>query len=340
MKKTICFCPANIDACALWRMFFPHLHLPGSRFIFTGGMPPQDELCESDIICCQRMMTPNNMKFIEGMRSYGMRIIYDLDDNVWQLPKTNPAYHIFGRKDIQDGMQACAEWADVLTVSTRYLKKVVERNWGHLKNAATKREIPIVVCENRVDPVFYNPNHKKNDKIVIGWAGSNTHAGDLAEVWPVLKKILDDYENVELNLVGHSAPFEHPRVRNGSWVHISEFSFALRQWNWDIFLAPLERHKFNDSKSNIKMQEAGALKRPCLASWVAPYEDFCGSNKQLQWQLCATQFFWEDRLRKLIEDEAFRLALGAEMYRHTLDNYHVEQTTAEWETAANLCFEV
>ena len=306
--------------------------------MFTGGSPPLDELCESDIVCCQRMMTPNNQKFLQTMRAYGMRIIYDLDDNVWDIPKTNPAYASFGRADIQAGMANCAEWADVLTVSTPTLKKVMERRWGHLRNAATKKEIPIMVCQNRVDPLFYSPNETKNERIVIGWGGSNTHAGDLADIWPVLYKILESYKNVEVHLVGHQAPFRHPRVHNGDWVNISEFSYALRQWNWDIFLAPLEAHKFNESKSNIKMQEAGALAKPCLAGFERPYIDFCGEDKDLKWQLCAAPIAWELRLRKLIEDKAYREMLGNKMYMHTLNNFHIEDSTKEWEAAVAACF--
>ena len=338
MKRTICYAPANIDACAMWRMFFPHLHLPGSRFMFTGGMPPVDEMLESDIVCCQRMMTQQNITFLKQMRAYGMRVIYDLDDNVWNLPKTNPAYHIFSRPDVLEGMQNCAEWADVITVSTKPLQKMVTKHWGHLRNAASKKEIPVMLCENRIDPMFYHPNSIENEQVVIGWAGSNTHAGDLAEIWPALQSILNDYPNVMLHLVGHSAPFLHPNIRQGQWVHISEFSFRLRQWNWDIFLAPLEEHKFNLSKSNIKMQEAGALKRPCLASWIKPYTDFVGDNVNLRWLLCTGTSMWENRLRKLIEDAQYRKSLGNAMYKHTLDNFHVEQTTAEWEAAAQACF--
>lgn len=337
--KTVCFAPANIDACGLWRFFFPHLHLPGSRFLFTGGTPPFNEICETDIVCCQRMMSVENARFLQGMRALGMRIIYDLDDNVWTIPPDNPASHIFKMREIQQGMMACAEWADVLTVSTPTLKKVMERNWGHLRNAASKKEIPVVVCQNRVDPLFYRPSDKDNgDKIVIGWGGSNTHAGDLAGMWTTLHKILDDYPNVEVKLVGQQAPFVHTRLSYHEWVHIAEFPFYLRQWNWDIFLAPLEEHKFNKSKSSIKLQEAGALGRPCLASTEQPYVEFCGSDKDISWQLCSIPFQWENKLRKLIEDKTFRLALGQKMLQHTTTNFHIKQSIAEWNVAIDMCF--
>ena len=320
--------------------FFPHLHLPGSRFLFTGGgTPPLNELCEADVICCQRMMSKINQDFLQVMRAYGMKIIYDLDDNVWTIPPDNPAATIFKLKEIQEGMAHCAEWADVLTVSTPTLKKVMERNWGHLRNAATGKEIPVLVCQNRIDPLFYNPSGKDNgDKIIIGWGGSNTHAGDLADIWGTLHKILDKYENVYVELVGQEAPFKHPKLSYREWVHIADFPFYLKEWNWDIFLAPLEEHKFNQSKSNIKLQEAGALARPCLASPEQPYKDFYENSGGLGWQLCSISLQWERKLMQLIEDKDFRLDTGRRMYEHTMANFNIKSSVTEWETAIATCF--
>lgn len=328
-----------MDACGLWRFFFPHLHLLGSRFLFTGGSPPLNEICEADIVCCQRMMTEENSRFFQDARAYGMKIIYDLDDNVWTIPPDNPAATLFKLREIQHGMESCAEWADVLTVSTPTLKKVMERNWGHLKNAATKKEIPVIVCQNRVDPLFYSPSNKSNgDRVVIGWGGSNTHAGDLADIWNTLHTLLEKYSFVEVQLVGQKAPFSHPRLTYREWVHIADFPYYLKEWNWDIFLAPLEEHKFNQSKSCIKMQEAGALGKPCLASSETPYRDFCKGFESIEWQLCTIPFQWEKKLVKLIEDKQFRLDLGKKMLQHTLTYFNIKQSIPEWNIAIDACF--
>ena len=132
---------------------------------------------------------------------------------------------------------------------------------------------------------------------------------------------------------------QHPRLTQREWVHIADFPFYLKEWNWDIFLAPLEEHKFNQSKSSIKMQEAGALGKPCLASMEAPYISFVEKgNTDIKWQLCSIPLQWENKLSRLIEDEQFRLSLGQRMLKHTLDNFNIEDSVSEWQHAAAACF--
>lgn len=338
-KPTLCFCPAQLDACGMWRFFWPHLRIPESRFLFTGGCPDVNEICESDIVCLQRLLTQANIKFMQTVRALGVRIIYDLDDNIWQIPDTNYAKWAFGSPEVQTGMAACAEWADVLTVSTKTLKKVVENRWGFLRNAATQKEIPVMVYSNRVYPEFFQPKPKEDDGIItIGWAGSTTHAGDLFQIWPTLLRLLDTYDNVRVELVGQHAPFQHPHLSYKQWAHISEYTFVFSNWNWDIILAPLDDHKFNLSKSDIKMQEAGACGKPCLASFIRPYQDFCKEDKELQWQLCSIPMQWERKLTKLIEDTAFRKALGEKMYTHTMQYYHIDNTIGEWDSIAEVAY--
>src|ERR1700744_5310577 len=76
-KPTISFTPAGMDACALWRMFIPHLNTPTSRFFFTMGAVPFDQISSSDVGCVQRMMIEGNIKYMELARSHGVRMIYD-----------------------------------------------------------------------------------------------------------------------------------------------------------------------------------------------------------------------------------------------------------------------
>jgi hypothetical protein len=195
-----------------------------------------------------------------------------------------------------------------------------------------------MVYSNRVFPEFFTPKPKEDETITIGWAGSSTHTGDLFQIWPIMQRLLDRYENIRFEVAGHKAPFEHPRLIYKDWVHISEYTFAFSNWNWDIILAPLEDHKFNLSKSNIKMQEAGAISRPCLASFIKPYEDFCMEDKELKWQLCLPMQ-WERKLVVLIEDSDRRKALGEKMHKHTMENFHIDATISEWDKIIEVAYQ-
>jgi len=160
-----------MDGCGYWRMWLPHLHIEKSQFMFTEGYPQIDEMAESDVAIVQRLMLKNNIAVMQLLRSHGVRLVYDLDDDLWHIPKANPAHNLYKDPEMVRGLDACSEWASVVTVSTEPLKKIVESQWSHLRNTATKKPIPVVVIENRVDvdtfkPVFDKDEQKEN--IVIG----------------------------------------------------------------------------------------------------------------------------------------------------------------------------
>lgn len=326
-----------MDACALWRMFMPHCNMKTSRFLFTTGMVPFEKVTEADVSITQRMMSDNNVNFLRQANAFGMKLVYDLDDNVWNLPATNPSRMAFIKH--RKGLENCAEWANVFTVSTYELKKAVLKEWGHVINAATKKDIPVMVVENYIDLKLFRPCTlpRNRDTVRIGWRGSNTHAGDIAVILGVLPKILADYKNIEIEFVGMWPPREiqhDPRVRMRNWCHISEYANRLSTWDWDIILAPLDDNKFNRSKSSIAMQEAGALGIPCLASDVTNYRAFAEKIPELKYLLCFVNSQWETKLRALIENAQMRKELGLAMRKNVEDNFNIEKEVWRWEEVA------
>lgn len=339
------YCPASMDACGAWRHYYPKLYVPGAKFVFTEGPPPLNDLSQSDVAVVQRMMVEGNVAWLQLIRQLGIKIIFDLDDNLWHMPSANPAKQYFKQEEIKVGLEACAEWADVFTVSTRELQRTVGFKWGNLRNVKSGKPIPIMLCENRIPLSLYTQQNGvscENDGVVVGWGGSNTHAGDLFDLWHILYKLLEEIPDMRLELVGQPPPlylYRHPRVLLRPWVHISEYPARLATWNWDINLAPLENHKFNKSKSGIKMQEAGALHRPCLATDYGPYEDFVARGpSELKYLMCSTSLQWENKLRELIKNASLRKELGDAMYAHVEKNFRIELSVPSWQEAINAAY--
>jgi glycosyltransferase involved in cell wall biosynthesis len=313
--------------------------MPNSSFFVTAGFPPLDDIAQCDVGCIQRMMLEGNLEYMSIARKHGIRLIYDLDDNVWNLPALNPAKQAF--RDHIGGLEACIEWADVITTSTDQLRKQSSHELSHLRNAASKNPIPIMVIENYIDLKLFKPTPlaRPNDNIVIGWGGSNTHLGDIAEVWHMLPSIVEKYPNVEMEFVGMWPPaglVGHPRCKVHPWSHVSEFHNRVATWDWDIFLAPLDINKFNKSKSNIKMQEAAAVGSPCLATDIVNYRSFCEKIPELEWLLCFTTTQWEKKLCELIENTQLRKELGLAMRKNVEDNYDVAKQVWRWDEAIDL----
>lgn len=314
--NSICFLGAWIDACCLWRMYFPHVNFPGSSFYCFALSPNYNRIAANDIIVVQRCCSQAQFDFIKNCATLGHRVIYDLDDDVWDIPKGNPAGPVLSQ--YKDGFISCVRMCDVVSVSTRELAKAVRRNVKQMLNLRTKREIPIIVAENRIDEkLFARPLPKEPGSMIVGWQGSTSHIPDLLLVQDALKQVATEYPDVIFEFRGLDPPDglrQMSNVRHKLWMPVAEFTARMPTWGWDIALAPVIDHSFNGAKSCIKMQEAAYCGIPCLASWVAPYDYFVSHDPELRWLLCAGQNNWAPKIRTLLNEPERREFLGKRMY--------------------------
>lgn len=327
--------PAGLDGCALWRMFMPHLNYPRSQFLFRLGTINFSEFA-GQVVVVQRQVGPRNLTALKALRAAGYKIIYDLDDNVWQLPQGNPMKRIF--QSVQEHFDPCVAEAHVITVSTRGLQSMVEQKLGYLGK-------PVILCQNAVDTRLYRDYTVGRDdgQTVIGWAGTNTHWHDVKEAWGVLPEVLDEFKYVRMEFVGQPPPEKiqkHERVRMRAWSPVGEFPGRLASWGWDIALAPLEQHRFNVSKSPIKLIEAAISKTPTLCSDVGPYHDFCAlGGDDLRWLLCSFESQWGKKLRRLVAEPEWRRHLGELAYNVTERFFHIRSVVHNWKRAAQMAMD-
>jgi glycosyltransferase involved in cell wall biosynthesis len=321
MGKSIGFLAGGVDACALWRFYNPYLNLPQSGYYYH--FDPAAVLTH-DYVGVQRLGLQQNLNAMKSLRQADMKIIYDLDDFLWNIPDWNPHHEML--KQMAYGYSVCLHHADIVTVSTRQLKRAILKHHRHeLVNVATRKEIPIVVCENKIDMRLVAPLQVRED-LIVGWAGSNTHSRDFQIVLPSLKRIIEEYPTVKFEFAGWIPPELQgfPNVRFRHWVPVSEYMQRFPRWGWSIALAPLFEHPFNASKSGNKMTEAGAMGIPCLASMEPPYADWVDKSKdrdQLKNLLVAGSDGWYAKLKMLIEDAAARQNYGELMRRNVEQNH-------------------
>jgi glycosyltransferase involved in cell wall biosynthesis len=196
----VVFAPAGEDACAFYRMWLPHLNLPLSDYYFSGwnanGTPKVMDLqrmMDKRVAIVQRQGSIFNLKAIRAMHQVGLKIIYDLDDNLWSLPHGNPAKKAFS--DNQQGFAMCAKECDLITVSTQGLKTAASVALPH-------KEIQVI--PNAMDfTLFHRKEIIRDDNIVvIGWGGSNTHLDDMAMVFKVIPEVLSACPHAVMEVVG------------------------------------------------------------------------------------------------------------------------------------------
>lgn len=313
------------------------MNLPGSSLFCFPEKPNFDLISSHDTVVVQRCCLKHQFEALRIFQQLEMKIVFDLDDDVWDIPPMNPAAGILGQ--LREGFAACIQMVDVVTVSTKTLAKIVQKRVPNLVNLHKRKEIPIIVVENKIDPKLFAKPIIPSEQIVVGWAGSSSHLEDLLLIAPVIEKLAHDYPRVIFEFRGQQPPdslASLPNVRHIGWAPVAEFAARMPLWGWSIAMAPVTDHPFNHSKSPIKMVEAAYCGIPCVASWVTPYQDFTHWDKRLQWLLAPNQASWEIRLRGLIEDEALRLDLGARAQAVALAQYSWETPHEGWKQVASI----
>ena len=317
--KSIAFLAGGVDACALWRAWTPYINMPNSGFYYQFKA---EDVLTHDYVMVQRLGLQNNLTAMKGLRSVDMKIIYDLDDFLWDVPDWNP--HVELLRQVAHGYSVCLKHSDVATVSTYPLKKAILKHHKHdLINVLTGKEIEIVVCPNKIDTRIVAP-YQERDELIVGWAGSNTHEKDFDIIMPALQRLIVEFPQVVFEFAGWMPEVlkQHSNTRFRYWTPVSEFFTRYPRWGWSIMLAPLYSHPFNNCKSANKMSEAAAIGVPCLASNETPYIDWCRTgDADLNWLLCHGTETWYTKLKTLIVDEQRRKTLG-QLCKQNVDENH------------------
>lgn len=333
MKPFVAFLPAGLDACAMYRMFIPHLNMPGSVFLFQAyGMVP-DKFAHANVAMMQRLATKENYEAMSVFKRMGIKIVYDLDDDMWSVPGYNPASKVM--KSWLPGFRACALRSDMLTVSTEHLRVMVRQELG-------KGCPPIEVVENSMDFNFYKPLKPEQRRsklpvtVTVGWAGTNTHSQDLTPMLAVIPALLREIPEMRFEFAGVKIPDSFAefgdRVTNRDFVPVAEFGVHVASWQWDIALAPLEENKFNLSKSNIKMIEAAAMGIPCIASDIGEYRKFCMDSRILrETVLVRKKSDWKNKIAAMVKNPHLRQTMGEEMHRVGVERYNISMKVKEWD---------
>ena len=138
-------------------------------------------------------------------------------------------------------------------------------------------------------------------------------------------------------------PFENEVNENYRRVwtkHISQY--ARNYSKFDISIAPIKNHMFNQVKSQLKVIEAGFYKKALIASEVGPYTidlkhalkngQFTDGNALLVPE-SRNHSDWSKNIKKLIDNPSMIVDLGERLYETVKDTYDLKTVTkarAEW----------
>jgi glycosyltransferase involved in cell wall biosynthesis len=275
---------------------------------YAGAQMPQittETLKGYDVIVAQRWNKHEGLAIWRRARTPFSRLVYDLDDDVFNVtPENWGAYKLYARGDIRDATAHAAETADLVTVSTEPLAKVMRAYNGNV--AVLPNHIPGWVLDL---PRTYQRRPR------IGWQGGASHGLDIGVVAEPVRQFLEKFPGWDLQLNGtdyrptfNASP---DRMFCEKWIQVNTDPETYYQAiDFDIGLAPLVPTAFARSKSRLKALEYNARGIPVLATDCEPYRGYVKDG--VNGFLIRNEHEWLDRLSELATDSGLRARMGVQ----------------------------
>jgi hypothetical protein len=261
-----------------------------------------------DVVVLQRVTHRNLVGSIRALRSQGVAVVVDVDDDLSTIHPANPAWpmlHPTLRKG--DGPEQLHSWRN-LDDACREATLVTATTPALATRYATHGRARVFA--NYLAAHYYGLERVDSDQ--VGWPASlASHPNDPDAVGNAVARLVDDGAgfHVVSTAEGVDKAF---RIRNASRITQIDKSIELHDWpgaisQLGIGIAPLADTKFNRSKSWLKPLELAAVGVPWVGSPRAEYQRLhelgCGL-------LAEKPNAWYSALRGLRRDASWRADLS------------------------------
>lgn len=236
-----------------------------------------------DAVFMQRPYSSNHVEMIEMAKLQRKKVWVDYDDDLFNVPTDNPAYNLYGKKDIQSNVAKCLVLADQVTVSTKQLKNM-------LANPGRVPEEKITVIPNALATHILPPRtpNKLKSRFAL-WRGTDTHQRDLmSHCRELIDLVNNKSDKWTWHFLGYNPWFVTGSVKEDKTCFFSqqldlmEYHKFLQTTNPALMFVPLHANVFNLSKSNIAWLEAVYAGAMCVGpdweEWKDKPSMFCYSN--------------------------------------------------------------
>lgn len=309
-----------------WRLEdpFKYLRKLGLDAQVVNGGISEKVIHEGDVFVLQGTVDKEGIALLRAyQQEWGKKIVIDSDD----YPDVNPdnPYKIEHElTNAAEVIRISMGIADMITTSSKVLgNKLKEFNDN------------VVVLPNYMDLERWKkeplPNTSKT--IRIGWVGSLTHKKDIELVVEPLKRIMDEFPQVRLVLMGDlrlKEYFPGYPVECMLGVPFEPYPAKLNGLRLDIGLAPLVKNEFNICKSNIKWQEYAISKTAGIFSpTVYQHKGF-----EPKYGLVAyDEEGWYRTIRNLIIHPDLRKDIAENSYRLVTQKFNLKTHAHKWAEA-------
>ena len=271
-------------------------------YLMDGKEPSEKqlELIKSADVIVGRLYDYQYFKLIKEEIDPNKKIVFDHDDNTMEVLPTSEHYKEFGTEDAWALVNGNLKpiWVTGLTEGfNRYKNLSLQMNLLYILASADlitspvqklldfyqqfgSRDVKTGIVHNALNFDLYPegefvPKDKKRGEIRIGWQGGISHLGDWEEIKEPLAKVLADYPEVTLHIMGsyyrnQFKDFED-RITRYPWYPFKAYTYRLKTLGLDGAIIPLEDKPFNEYKSEVKFTEFTALGVPSVVKNMLPY---------------------------------------------------------------------
>lgn len=300
--EALCRTDTNFECC---KFLGEHNTTTGISYLPEIDRMTDDELRQFQIVSFLRTISlkdsPTSTKDkIQRIQKLGIKVVFDIDD-FWDLPKSHYYYQRNIDTEAEKNTLEAIHYADWVTTTTDHFASLI---------APYNENVTVIPnCIDSADQQFTIRNIE-SQRVRFGWIGGVFHKADIESIrntftllgdWTRNKDIKDKYQ---LCLGGFGANQEYIDIEkfmtndyknlSKDYVeylqqttplaeHISYDKPYRRLWGTDIWnygdlynqidvaLAPLVNEPFNNCKSELKLIEAGTMKKCIIASDCLPY---------------------------------------------------------------------
>ena len=294
------------------------VHMEASGNMFPNLL--EIERTRPNVLVAQNAFNDVQIEALKLYKEYfpDMLRVLTLDDLLTDLPEQSSLYrHI--KSHFRDGrrrLRASLEHADRLIVTTEPLAECASELIGDI------HIVPNYLSKGKWWGL--RSLRRAGRKPRVGWVGAQQHKGDLELMREVIRATAHEVEWVFMGMWPEG--MDELLTEKRGWVSFNAYPAAMASLNLDLAIAPLEVNAFNESKSNLRLLEYGAMGWPVVCSDILPYQ----TNNAPVVRVPNAPSAWIQAIRERIYDLDAAAKEGDALREWVGQHYLLEDNLDEW----------
>jgi glycosyltransferase involved in cell wall biosynthesis len=345
MKKILIVVNPMLTGIEYHRQLIPHYYLNEQEDYEVSQIneidtATDDFLKDFHLVQFSRMASfkGEHSELLNRLRRLGIVTVVDVDD-FWRLPKTHFKYYQFKVEHVSEQVEETLTYTDMVTCPTQQLADIVRLfnpNVHVIPNAINPDQPQFEVKRTVKEKVRFGlvpgASHLQDIRLM-------THSFYLLNTSPFLKGryqtylmgfntddrlgIYKSYEDILTGglMINDDTYYRIPGV--------DVYNYAQGYNLFDVALVPLDNTPFNSCKSELKLIEAGFMKKAVIVSDVLPYSPIIADGENCLTVGANMNYKdWFKQMQAVIKEPSMINDLAEQLYETVKEKYHIATANA------------